>query len=213
MKTDELIRAVVADNASVKRPIGQTIALALCFGILAGALIFSGAMGPRPDFAWVLANSPRFDFKLFFTIAIAACAYILTLRLARPEPGGGTLAWAFAIPLAALAIGVIVELNVLPADHWLVYARGSNWLVCMCFIPLLSIAPFIAIFYALRQGAPANPTLAGLAGGLLAAGVGATLYATHCADDSPLFVSIWYPIGISVVAAIGALIGRRFLNW
>lgn len=212
MKTDELIRAMVADNASLKRPLGQTIALALGAGVLAGAAVFSGVLGPRPDFTWALANSPRFDFKLFFTLAVAACAFLLIRRLARPD-GSGSVLGTFAIPLGALAIAVVMELMALPADHWLDYARGSNWLICMTMIPILSLAPFIAIFYALRQGAPSDPARTGAAGGILAAAVGAALYATHCTDDSPLFVSIWYIIAMGFVALAGAVLGRLLLRW
>jgi len=213
MKTEDVIRAMVADNASIQRPIGQTITRALGAGALAGSVVFCGLLGLRPDFAWVLANSARFDFKLFFTIAVAACAFLLTRRLARPDGAGKTVAWAFAIPIGALAVAVVMELNALPSDRWLIHARGSNWLACMTMIPVLSLAPLIAIFYALRQGAPSSPAIAGAAGGLLAAAIGATLYATHCSDDSPLFVSIWYPIGITFVAVAGALAGRRLLRW
>jgi len=212
MKTDELIRAVVADNASLKRPLSQTIALALGVGVLVGAAVFSGVLGPRPDFTWALANSPRFDFKLFFTLAVAACAFLLIRRLARPD-GSGSVLGTLTIPLGALAIAVVMELMALPADHWLDHARGSNWLICMTMIPILSLAPFIAIFYALRQGAPSDPARTGAAGGILAAAVGAALYATHCTDDSPLFVSIWYIIAMGFVALAGAVLGRLLLRW
>ena len=49
--------------------------------------------------------------------------------------------------------------------------------------------------------------------GLAAAGVGAALYAANCTDDSPLFVGIWYPLAVAIVAASGAAIGRRWLAW
>ena len=37
----------------------------------------------------------------------------------------------------------------------------------------------------------------------------ATLYASHCTDDSPLFVATWYTIATALVAAVGALAGSR----
>jgi hypothetical protein len=49
--------------------------------------------------------------------------------------------------------------------------------------------------------------------GLLAAGLGATLYASHCADDSPLFVMVWYSLATAFVAAVGAFVGRRVLRY
>lgn len=213
MKTEDLIRAVAADNESLKWPIGRTITLALGIGTFVAAVAFLVLFGLRSDFSWVLVNSPRFDFKLLFTMTVAACAFALTLRLARPGQQGRFMWWAFAFPFGALAIAAAMELYALPQEHWLIYAQGQNWLVCMMLIPLLSLAPFAAILYALRQGAPDHPARAGAAGGILSAAIGATLYATHCADDSPLFVIIWYPIGMALVTIAGLYIGRRWLRW
>jgi hypothetical protein len=66
---------------------------------------------------------------------------------------------------------------------------------------------------ALRAGAPRSTALAGTVAGLIAGGLGATLYATHCTDDSPLFVALWYPIGIALVALAGRIAGERLLRW
>ena len=64
-----------------------------------------------------------------------------------------------------------------------------------------------------RQGAPQNPVRAGAIAGLLAGGIGATLYAVHCFDDSPLFVATWYTLAITFVTGLGALLGARLLRW
>jgi hypothetical protein len=88
-----------------------------------------------------------------------------------------------------------------------------NWQVCMVLIPMLSAAPLIAILLALRHGATSHPVLAGAAAGLLATGIGATLYATHCQSDSPMFVAVWYVIATVIVTAVGALLGSRLLRW
>jgi hypothetical protein len=47
----------------------------------------------------------------------------------------------------------------------------------------------------------------------VSAGLAATLYASHCSDDSPLFVATWYTIATALVAAIGALAGSRMLRF
>jgi hypothetical protein len=65
----------------------------------------------------------------------------------------------------------------------------------------------------LRHGAPARPAVAGAFAGLLSAGLAATLYASHCTDDSPLFVATWYSIATLLVTAIGALAGSRVLRF
>lgn len=66
---------------------------------------------------------------------------------------------------------------------------------------------------ALRDGAPSRPRLAAALAGLLAGGIGATFYATHCIDDSPLFVAVWYGAGIAIMAALGSVLGGRLLRW
>jgi hypothetical protein len=55
--------------------------------------------------------------------------------------------------------------------------------------------------------------LTGALAGAATAGIAALLYASHCPDDSPLFVATWYPLATLICAAVGALAGRRFLAW
>ena len=94
-----------------------------------------------------------------------------------------------------------------------VRAIGSNAIFCAICVPLLSIAPMIGLFYALSRAAPANARLAGFVAGLCAGGIGAAAYAAHCTDDSPLFVAVWYSMGVVLMGAVGALLGSRYLRW
>ena len=75
-------------------------------------------------------------------------------------------------------------------------------------LPLLAGALF-----GLRHGAPTRPAVAGAIAGMLSAGFAATLYASHCTDDSPLFVATWYTVATALVAAVGALAGSRLLRF
>ena len=84
---------------------------------------------------------------------------------------------------------------------------------CMRMIPLLAAPMLAALIVALRAGAPLHPALTGALAGAASAGVAALLYASHCPDDSPLFVATWYPLATLICAAAGALAGRRFLAW
>ena len=147
------------------------------------------------------------------TLGVAIPAYFAVRRLARPDQNAGKSIWLLALVALMLAAAVLLEMSVLPADQWKIYQVGSNSMMCMTLIPALSLAPLAAVLYALRQGAPANPTLAGAFGGLLSVGVGATLYATHCVDDSPLFIATWYPLAAAIVVGLGALLGSRLLRW
>ena len=90
---------------------------------------------------------------------------------------------------------------------------GSNSKVCMSAVPLMSLPLLAASLISLRHGAPTRPALEGAMAGLLSAGLAATIYASHCTDDSPLFVATWYTIATALVTAIGALIGSRVLRF
>ncbi len=213
MKTDDLINAMVADNATVSPPISRTVWIALMTGAALAAAEFYGLLSVRSDFFYAITHEPRFIFKFIFTLGLAIPALFLVLRLARPD---GQAGWAKAflfVPLVLLALAVILEMNAVPPEHWQVSAFGTMPGACMKYIPMLSVAPFIAVLYALRNGAPSSPAAAGAAAGLLSATIGAALYATFCVDDSPMFLAIWYVAGIAIVVALGALIGSRLLRW
>ena len=80
-------------------------------------------------------------------------------------------------------------------------------------IPMMAAPLLVALVLAMRAGAPRYPGLTGALAGAAAAGIAALLYASHCTDDSPLFVATWYPLATLVCAGAGALAGRWFLAW
>jgi hypothetical protein len=212
VKTSDLISTLAADSRAPVRPIGQRLALALGLGALVSLALFVALIGPRPD-AMRAMHTMRFDLKFLDTLAWLAPSFFLSLRLARPESGPGALfAWLLA-PVAILLIAVAVELAVTPSALWMTRIIGTNWYHCLSIIPALSIAPLAALIVALREGAPRYPALTGALAGAASAGVAATLYASNCTDDSPLFVVTWYPLATAIVAAAGALAGRRWLTW
>lgn len=213
MKTDELINALAADNATKAAPIGRTLHIALAIGAAAAVALFVNLLHMRSDFGHAITHDLRFMFKFVFTLGLAVAGALLVVRLSRPEGRPGALIWLLAMPLALLALAVGLEMIVVPADHWIVSAMGSMPGACVKYIPMLAAAPLVVMLLALRQGAPSRPAAAGAAAGLVSAAIGAALYATFCVDDSPLFLAIWYMLGIGAVVAAGALIGGRVLRW
>jgi hypothetical protein len=89
---------------------------------------------------------------------------------------------------------------------------GRTSLMCAPLIVALSAAPLAALLAAMRAGAPDRPPLAGALLGLAAAGLGASVYALHCPEDSPLFLAAWYSLAALSAAAAGAACGR-WLRW
>jgi hypothetical protein len=212
MRTDDLIRALASDGSRRRPSVGQTLALALLLGLAAAAAVFMVMLGPRPDIA-AAAHTPRFLFKFVVTLALAVSATALVARLARPAARSRALAAALWIGPALLALGVVYELAAVPASQWAARLVGTNSRVCLSSIPLIAAPVLLAAIIALRRGAPTRPALAGAVAGLLAGGFGATLYAAHCTDDSPLFVMAWYTPAVALVVLVGALLGARLLRW
>lgn len=213
MKTEDLIRALTADAAAVDPPIGRTLALSIAIGVGLASVLFVATVGVRPDFATVATQSWQFGFKFVFTVLILGLAALMVQRLARPDRGIGFIAPWIAVPAALMLAAVGYEYAGAGAQAASQIVFSPNWSKCVMLIPVLSLAPLAATLYALKQGAPANPALAGAVGGLLSGAIGATLYASHCDADSPLFVGVWYPLAIAVMTALGALIGKRLLKW
>ena len=210
MKTENLIDALVVDGVRNGRPMTTAIASALVVGGLLSLAAFFVTLGIRPDIMTALATW-RFDLKVGMVLAALVVAFGLCIAVSRPlasRPGRRLL------PLAALAlVSIAIELVILPSAAWGTRLVGSNALICMMAIPTLSLAPLAAVLMALRGTAPASPALAGAAAGFLAATAGATLYAFHCFDDSPLFVVTWYSLAALIVMTVGGLAGRRVLRW
>jgi hypothetical protein len=155
----------------------------------------------------------RFLFKFVVTLLLALCSALLVWRLVRPgAPARLQIAVLALVPLV-LAAGVLGELIALPTASWCPKLVGSNGLVCLVSIPFFALPMLIAEILALRQGAPTRPALTGVVAGLFAGGVAAAIYAAHCPDDSPLFVALWYSLGIAIVALVGGLVGRLALRW
>jgi len=212
MDTDELIRALVADErrqaASVSSVWWGAMGLAVA---LAGAAFFA-AFGPRPDIA-IAAESPRVLFKFVVMITLAASAFGLVRALSRPgEP------WRHALPFLAVApalaiIAVSAELFLVPSNMWSARLFGANAMACLTFISLVGIGPLAVFLLALRHGAPEKPALSGAVAGLLAGGIAGAFYAAHCTDDSPLFFATWYTIAIAGLVLVGAAGAHRFARW
>ncbi len=211
MRTEDLIRALGADSRSQPEPIAQRFLTLAVAGALAAACAFALILTPRPDLGAVI-TTPRVAFKFLLALTLVGAAGALAFKTMHPEarPRLGLI----LVPiLALLALGISAELIASsPADWWRLLA-GSNALACVTLIPLLSLPPLAAILVAMRYGAPARPRLAGAVAGLLAGGVGTVVYATHCPDDSPLFVAAWYGVSIAAVAALGTVLGARLLRW
>jgi len=212
MNTDRFIRTLAADNAYRPRPVSFTLMLALLAAAPVTLLMFFAGLGIRPDVMTAMHN-PFFCLKFAVTLALAIAAIAVSLHLSRPEASLGGFAWLLLVPAGFLFAGISGEMMLPQRLPMVTRLVGNNSRICMTAIPLMSLPILAGALIGLRHGAPARPALAGAFAGMLSAGLAATLYASHCTDDSPLFVVTWYTIAIALVTAIGALAGSKLLRF
>ena len=162
--------------------------------------------GLRPHFA-AADHRAALVYKLVSVLLLALGGLVLAARSALP---GSRLTFAVLLP------GIIVLAFRAATDHSGLSVFGnSNISVygCMTVILGASVLPLAILLSVLRIGAPTRPALAGAIAGLLSGALGATAWALACRNDAGLFVAIWYPLAILIMAALGAAIGRRALAW
>jgi hypothetical protein len=212
MDTSDLIKVLSADAGHGQVSFARAWTIVILLAILTAAAIFLAFIGPRPDVE-AAGETMRFLFKFVVTGLLALTAVPTLIALARPEPvRGGRLVLLAAAPLVLLA-AVVFELAMVPSGEWGTRLVGTNSLYCLSLIPLMGIAPLALFIWSLRKAAPSRPTLAGAVAGLAAGGIAATLYASHCTDDSPLFVATWYTLAVAMLTVAGGFAGRAFARW
>ena len=212
MRTSEFIAALAADPVPEPIRLGRRVVAALAIGFLGSLAIYALLMGPRPDIADAV-QTMRFNLKFVDAFAFALPSLLLTLGSPAPTPKPRAIALWLLAPLILLAAGVVVELVVVPSNEWMSRLVGHHSMFCMRMIPLLA-APY-------ARGVDRRPSRWRAAPSRLdrcarrrsSAGIAALLYASHCPDDSPLFVATWYPLATLICMGVGALAGRRFLAW
>jgi len=213
MKTDDLISMLAASATPVPRhAASRRLSTALLVGLPLSFAFMLMVFGLRRDLTEVMER-PIFWVRLLFPICIAAGAYLMAERLARPGVRVRKAWVGLVVPLLvvwSLAAYVLVSA---PAGERPALVMGQTWRTCTANIAFVALPVFISTIVALKGLAPTRPGLAGAAAGLMAGGAGASVYALHCVELAAPFFAVWYVLGISLPAVVGALIGRRFLRW
>ena len=95
-------------------------------------------------------RSPFFDLKFLVTLALAATALAVAVALTRPA--APSRRWLLLLPLAILLGGIAADLA-MQTSPWQSRMMGSNSMLCLASIPLLSVPFLAAALVALRHGA------------------------------------------------------------
>jgi hypothetical protein len=206
--TDDLIRSLASTagtrrSATLQAAFAVTGAASLACALL---LVFS-VIGIRQDFADMAVRMP-FAFKIAYTGALVVGASIVAFYAATPG-ASATALYALSPAVILLALGVIFD----PTGFPLMGRTNTAVVFCVGAILLLSLPAMVLTFVFMRKGAPTQPLFAGAVIGMLSASVGALTYTLACKNDGTAFVAIWYAVACAIMAAIGAVVGHRFLRW
>jgi hypothetical protein len=212
MKTADLIAALATDTAPVKpvRIMGRLAGASLAGAIVTGVILVTW-LGLRP--LGEAVQTSAFWMKAGYTWALALAGFLLALRLARPEGRPGRILSIALLAVVAMIGLSVIELMRAGPGGMMPLMMGHTWSVCSLRILALSVPVYFGSILVLRRLAPTRLAIAGAAAGLLAGGVGASVYGLYCAETAATFVVTWYTLGITASAAIGAVIGSRLLRW
>ncbi len=209
--TDGLIDRLTAQagRSRIAGPRTFKVILAIAALVLLGlsvALVLAWD-GARPDLATTMHRAP-FAYKIASMLVLGLAGLVLASRAALPGSSRLT-AMAFVPTVLILAFRSAT-------DHSGLSVLGnSNISAGRCVLTILgvSLPSLIIVLGVMRMGAVTRAAVAGAIAGVLSGSLGAAAYALACRNDAGLFVAIWYPLAIVVLAAAGAIIGRRTLLW
>lgn len=211
MKTDDLVTLLATDTAPPRR-VWPGLALWMMLPVLGLGAGFLWAIGIRPDLASALVGQITL-WKWLLPVMMLGAGMAIAARLSQPEGRVGHAPLAAGLVLALAAGLVMWRLSVLPVADWRPAMMGRTHLICLSSIFGLGLPGLLLGLGILRRGASTRPALSGLAAGLAVGGLAATLYATHCNEDDPLFFVTWYGLAILTLGALGAALGSRVLRW
>lgn len=206
--TDDLIRAL-GSEAGRSRPGSFWLALPAgsVLALLAAFAVVFLVIGPRADLE-AIATTWTFLFKVV-AMVLLALAGIREVRAAA-IPGSASRPLAALLPaILFLTAGALLDRSGFP----LLGARALSVPYCVGAILLASLPALTVIFAAVKSGIPTRPARAGAMAGLLAGALGALAYTVACVNDGAGFVALWYSLAVGLVAALGAVVGRRILSW
>lgn len=213
MRTEDLIEELSARVPRLPRRAGpRRILRGVGFGAVVSLAVVLTVYGLRPDFIEA-SRALAFWMKWAFTLGMAAAAFDVVKRLARPE-GRVRAAWvALAAPIVVVAGLGALELAASPPSTWAALWLGHTAARCASAIVLLALPILVGLFWSFRRLAPTRPASAGAAAGLLAGAAAAAVYALACPEQTAVFMATWYSGGIAVSGLLGGLLGRRALRW
>ncbi len=144
--------------------------------------------------------------------AAATLAAMLALRLAIPGRRAGPTEVALSVVLALVGIALVAIGEPMRTG----YSLGEFLSVgvgCAIETCLLAALPWIALWWAVKRGAPMRGAAAGASTGAAALLFAFALMRIKCPIDDPLHILTWHLMPVLVITALSALAGAAWLRF
>jgi hypothetical protein len=210
---EEHHRALVERLAANLRPVRRLWPVRIRFGlwlILQTAVLAWVGTHTHNDFMRKL-EAPRYMLEVALFGGAAIVAAIIALRSAIPgrQVRAGELAFVLAPVLAGIGLVFTEPLRTeYPLTEFILTGLSCAYQTC-----LLAAAPCIALWWAVKRGAPMRGATAGLAAGAAAALFSFAMMRIGCPIDERLHLLTWHLIPALMVAALSALAGAFWLRF
>jgi hypothetical protein len=206
-------RALVERLAANLRPVRRLWPVSIRFGLWlileVGVLAWVGTR-THNDFMRKL-EAPQYMLEVALFGAAAIVAAIIALRSAIPgrQVRAGEIAFVLAPVLAGIGLVFTEPLRTgYPLAEFILTGLSCAYQTC-----LLAAAPCIALWWAVKRGAPMRGATAGLAAGAAAAFFSFAMMRIGCPIDERLHLLTWHLIPALIVAALSALAGAFWLRF
>jgi hypothetical protein len=200
-----------AEPVDAKRVIWRYL-LGVSGGTLAALALTAGALRLNPALPQELSE-PMFWAREAFCASLGVMGVVAIARLARPGRPLGLVPIGIALPV--IVMWALAAMTLLaappPARAHLIFGRTAR--VCPFLIAMIAAPLFVALVWVLRGLAPTRLRLTGAAAGFAAGSIGALAYSLHCPELAAPFIGIWYVLGITISATLGAWAAPRLLRW
>ena len=155
---------------------------------------------------------PDYALEVAFFAAAATLAAMMALRAAIPgrRAGPREVALCFVLVLIGTALVMVAE----PAR--IGYPLGEFWHVglgCALKTCILAALPWIALWWAVKRGAPMHGAAAGALTGAAALLFSFALMRIGCPIDEPLHLITWHLLPALALTALSALAGAAWLGF
>jgi hypothetical protein len=208
---ESLIRTLSADLAPVKRrSVPHECALLVSLAV-AELMLVLGAGAMRTDMDRVIL-APFMIWKMGSLALLAGITSAVAIRSFAPR-ASSRRALVLTLCLAMLAIGGGTFVTSAVDSGRPLFDRLSpvHGVLCATAITVLALPMMAMLAVLMRRAAPVRPKESALACGVAAACCGALIFTPCCPMNDPLYIAVWYSLGVATVAlAARWLLPRRF---